>query len=68
MDQLSRPPNAERKVTGPRAHRRRPRRKRWLRVLRCRLVLMAVLQATDAAIKVADHAAKLWQFIGNLVR
>jgi hypothetical protein len=29
---------------------------------------MAVLQATDAAIKVADHAAKLWQFIGNLVR
>ena len=68
MDQLSRPPNAERKVSGPRARSRGPWRKRWLRVLRCRLVLMAVLQATDVIIKVTDHVVKLWQFIGNLVR
>ena len=68
MDRLSRPPNAERKVTGPRARRRKPRRKRWLHRLRCRTVLLAALQVTDAAIKVADHAVKLWQFIGNLVR
>jgi hypothetical protein len=68
MDKPSCPPNAERKVTRPCVRRRRSRRKSWSRHLRCRLVLMTVLQATDATIKVADHAVKLWQFIGNLVR
>ncbi len=68
MDESSRPPNAERKATRPCARRGGRRRKRRLQFLRCRLVLMAVLQVMDATIKVADHAAKLWQFIGNLVR
>lgn len=68
MDRLSRPPSAERKITGLRARRRRPRRNRWLYRLRCRAVLLAALQVTDAAIKVAHHAVKLWQFIRDLVR
>ena len=68
MDKLSHSPNAERKDTGLFARRKRPRRKRWLYVLRCRLVLMAALQAMNAIILVAENVAKLWQLIVTVVR
>lgn len=68
MDIPSNSPSAERKIAGPNARRAKTRRKRWLRFLRSRSVLLGALQVADAAIKVADHAVKLWQFIRNLVR
>jgi len=57
MDKLSHSPNAERKDTGLFARRKRPRRKRWLYVLRCRLVLMAALQAMNAGASMDTIAA-----------
>ena len=63
MDHLSRPPDAERMVTGLNTLKKRALWKRCLKVLRCGRFILVALRVLDAVTKAAENIMKLWQIL-----